>query len=172
MPTFKTQTAIWLALSLLFAGRALANPLGGVVAEGSASITGQGTATTTITQSTNRAVINWQSFDIGTGEHTDFQQPGKDSITLNRVIGSEQQATQILGKLSANGKVAIVNPNGIVFGKDAQVDVAGLMASTADIGDNDFMAGRGTFDKPGKLGAQILNEGRITVQQAGLAKKP
>ncbi|MFN8694622.1 MAG: filamentous hemagglutinin N-terminal domain-containing protein [Holosporales bacterium] len=120
-------------------------------------------------QATDKAVINWQSFDINKGETTRFQQPSSTSVTLNRVTGSEQRASQIAGTLSANGRVIIVNPNGIHFSKDAQVDVSGLIATTADIDDAKFNAGNYTFDKAGNADASIQNDGNITINNTGMA---
>jgi filamentous hemagglutinin family protein len=132
-----------------------------------ASITQSG-PTTTITQTSDRAVLDWQSFDIGTHEAVRFHQPSSQAVALNRVTGS-QSPTQILGKLSATGQVVLVNPNGVLFGKTAQVDVAGLVASTADVGTADFMAGRNNFTAPGHPAATVENRGSITVRDAGLA---
>jgi filamentous hemagglutinin family protein len=119
-----------------------------------------------ITQGTDRAIINWRSFGIGTGESVRFMQPSTSSATLNRVVGNDPST--ILGTLSANGHVYLVNQNGVFIGRDAQIDVAGLVLSTANIGNANFMAGRLNFDQPGKPGASIVNEGRITAAQGGL----
>jgi|GEM_PF-2281578 len=152
-------------LVLMFVGTAQANPVGGTVAQGSATI-GQSGNTTTITQTTNKAVINWQSFSIGSNELTQFLQPSSSSVTLNRVTGN--QVSQILGKLKANGQIFLVNPNGIVFGNGAQIDVAALTATTHGITDQNFMAGNYRFDTPGKANAQIINQGTITATDGGL----
>lgn len=152
-------------LVLMFVGTAQANPVGGTVAQGSATI-GQSGNTTTITQTTNKAVINWQSFSIGANELTQFVQPSSSSVTLNRVTGD--QVSQILGKLKANGQIFLVNPNGIVFGNGAQIDVAALTATTHGITDQNFMAGNYRFDTPGKSNAQIINQGTITATDGGL----
>lgn len=144
---------------------ALANPQGGKVAAGSASIVQSGKKTD-IHQTSQRAVIDWRKFDIAADEHTQFHQPSKTSVTLNRV--GDEYASVIAGKLSANGNVIIANPNGVVFTKDAQVDVNGLVATTSDISNRDFMAGKMNFNKPGKPDAAIINEGRITAREAGL----
>ena len=70
--------------------------------------------------------------------------------------------------LSANGNIAIVNPNGVYFSSGARVDVAGLVASTANIRNEDFMAGRLDFNTPGNHSARIVNDGYITAHEAGL----
>lgn len=142
-----------------------AGPTGGTVAAGAASITSAG-GRTDILQSSNRAVIDWRGFSIGRGEQVSFAQPSASSVALNRVTGGETSA--ILGQLSANGHVFLINANGIVFGREAQVNVGGLVASTADIRNADFMVGRLAFDMPGKPNARIVNEGSITVREGGL----
>ena len=101
--------------------------------------------------------INWQSFNIGKREAVQFVQPNSSSVALNRVLGADPSS--ILGSLSANGKVFLVNPNGILFGKGAQVNVGGLFASTLNITDADFMAGRYKFTGSGN--GTILNQGSI-----------
>jgi filamentous hemagglutinin family protein len=146
-----------LAVLLSIAGLAQAAPAGGVVAAGAATI-GTAGARTTITQTSGSAVINWQGFGIAAGEAVQFKQPGAGSVTLNRVVGSDPSA--IFGSLSANGKVFLVNPNGVLFGAGAAVNVGGLVASTLNLGDADFMAGRYRFS--GTSRAAVVNEGTIS----------
>ena len=100
---------------------------------GSATIARPDAATTTVTQKSEKAIINWQSFSIGQDEITRFMQPDAKAIVLNRVTGVDP--SKIMGNLTANGQVWLVNPNGIAFGKSATVDVAGLLATTIDIAD-------------------------------------
>src|SRR5271163_1652363 len=128
------------------AGPARANPVGGQVVGGAASISSSGN-TLTIQQTTSRAIINWSSFDIAPGEITQFEQPSSSSIALNRVGGGNP--SQILGTLNANGQVWIINPNGVMFGGNAQVNVASLVATSVDIDNSSFMAGNYTFNHPG-----------------------
>lgn len=135
---------------------------GGVTVD---NVTGVGNVT--VTQTTNQGVVNWTNFNIAPTETTQFVQPSANSVTLNRVTG-DANPSQIMGTLTANGKVAIVNPNGIVFGKNSQVDVAGLVATTADIDSDAFMAGSTHFDTYGADGAKIENKGTITAQDGGL----
>lgn len=143
-----------------------ANPQGGTVAQGSAVISQPDAKTVQVNQSSDRAVIDWKSFSIAAGETTRFIQPSSSSMTLNRVTGD--QVSQILGNLQANGRVVLVNPNGIVFGAGSKIDVAALVASTANIKNENFMAGNMKFDIPGKANAQIINEGTITAADGGL----
>ena len=147
--------ALAVSLMMSFGATVYALPAGGVVAAGGASIS-NGAGSTTITQTTQNAAINWQSFNIGQPEAVRFVQPNSNSVALNRVMGSDPSS--ILGSLSANGKVFLVNPNGILFGKGAQVNVGGLVASTLNIADSDFMAGNYTFSG---TGGSVLNEGYI-----------
>jgi filamentous hemagglutinin family protein len=150
------RAAIGFALMLAFAGASQAAPAGGVVAAGSADISSAGTSTT-ITQTSSQAVINWQGFGIGAAESVRFVQPGPSSVALNRVLGSDPSA--IFGSLSANGKVFLVNPSGILFGSGASVNVGGLVASTLNITDVDFMAGKMRFTDAGP--GAVVNEGAL-----------
>ncbi|AHF89154.1 hemagglutinin [Opitutaceae bacterium TAV5] len=146
---------------------AYARPTGGKVVAGEASISSGGN-TTTINQLTNKAIIDWQQFGINANEAVRFLQPGAASVILNRVTGAD--ASKILGALSANGRVFLLNPNGILFGPGSRVDVAGLMASTLGIRNEDFMAGNYTFTQdPAAQLAYVVNHGRITVADNGFA---
>lgn len=146
----------------LIGGPACAGPTGGDVVAGSASISTSGN-TTKIDQTTQQAIIDWQQFSIAPNETVNFLQPNAGAVTLNRVIGNE--ASVIAGALNANGKIFIVNSAGILFGKGAQVNVGGLVASTLDISDSDFKAGRYTFrgDSP----ASVVNQGTIKASEGG-----
>lgn len=162
------------ALALLVsASPASANPSGGLVVGGAATISNTpGTPTTppttVIDQTSNKAIINWRSFSIGGNEVTRFNQPGSNAIALNRVISKDPSVIQ--GQLQANGNVWIVNRNGILFGPTAQVDVHGLVASTADIKDSDFLNDRFEFSIPSPdPKAEVVNQGRISFGDKGLA---
>ncbi|HYA46200.1 MAG TPA: filamentous hemagglutinin N-terminal domain-containing protein, partial [Burkholderiales bacterium] len=144
-------------------GPLFALPEGGHVVAGSASIQSAGTGLT-VTQATDRAAINWQTFGIAANEAVRFNQPTASSVVLNRVLG--QDPSQIFGSLSANGQVFILNPNGVLFGQGAQVNVGGLVASTLNLSDADFLAGRYTFSKAPGAGA-VLNQGTITAASGG-----
>jgi filamentous hemagglutinin family protein len=100
-----------------------AQPVGGVVSAGSAQI-GTTLGNTTINQSSQNVAINWQSFNINLGESVNFVQPNSSSVALNRVLGSD--GSSIMGSLSANGKVFLINPNGVLFGPTASVNVGSL----------------------------------------------
>lgn len=144
-----------------------ANPQGEQVVGGSATVARPNSTTVAVNQSSQKAIINWNSFSIGATEKTLFAQSNAQAIVLNRVVGVDPSS--ILGTLKANGQVWLVNPNGIVFGKSAQVDVGGLLATTLDIKNSDFMAGKYKFTGSGNTGAMVTNAGRITVADTGLA---
>ncbi|MFN2361452.1 MAG: filamentous hemagglutinin N-terminal domain-containing protein, partial [Marinobacter sp.] len=139
---------------ILFPLSALANdlPSGGNVRAGDGDIEQSGKETR-IEQRSDRLAIDWDSFSVAEGSRVEFNQPGRDSAVLNRVTGD--QLSQIRGAIEANGQVFLVNPNGIVFGDTAQVDVGGLVASTLDISPDDFMAGNFTFE--GDSSSAIIN---------------
>jgi filamentous hemagglutinin family protein len=144
------------SLLLAFGANIYALPTGGAVAAGSASIAA-GTGTMTVNQSSQNAAINWQNFSIGKGEAVLFVQPNSNSVALNRVLGSDPSS--ILGSLTANGKVFLVNPNGILFGRGASVNVGSLVASTLNVSDADFMAGKYNFS--GTSNGAVVNQGSI-----------
>jgi filamentous hemagglutinin family protein len=152
---------------LIAGSPAHANPTGGQVVAGSATIQNGAPGTLNIFQQSNRAVIDWRSFSIATGETVNFVQPSSSSATLNRVLGNDPSA--IFGRLNANGTVMLVNPNGIVFGAGSRVDVGGLVATTANIGNADFMAGRYDFGSARSSAASVENHGHITIRDSGLA---
>lgn len=145
-----------------FGSVALALPTDGVVAAGSATISSAG-STTTINQSTANAVINWQSFGIAAGQTVQFVQPGTSSVALNRVLGAD--ASSILGNLSANGKVFLLNPNGVLFGAGSQVNVGGLVATTMSLSDAKFMTGDYSFSNAGN--GSVVNQGTINAADGG-----
>ena len=149
-------------LMLTFGSIAHALPANGVVAAGSATISSTA-STMTVQQSTANAVINWQSFGIAAGQTVQFVQPGSTSVALNRVLGAD--ASSILGNLSANGKVFLLNPNGIMFGSGAQVNVGGLVATTMSISDAKFMSGDYSFANAGN--GTVVNQGTINAADGG-----
>lgn len=156
------------ALVVLLAAPVLANPLGPQIAVGVAQIDGLGTDALSVQQSSNKAIVNWNTFDIGLGETTTIIQPGVDSVLLNRVTGG-LGGSQILGALSANGQVFLINPDGVLFGKNATVDVGALVVTTHDLVDGDFLSGNYAFGLSGNPGASIVNLGTISVTDGGFA---
>ncbi|MDP9783547.1 YDG domain-containing protein [Pseudomonas fluorescens] len=140
-------------------------PSGGSIVGGSGAISQNGSHMV-IDQHTGKLVTNWNSFDIGADASVTFRQPGAESIALNRVIGGGN-ASQILGKLNANGQVWLLNPNGVVIGKGAQVNVGGLVASSLKISDQDFLAGKTTLSGGAGAGA-VLNQGTVNAAAGGV----
>ncbi|EAN8329428.1 filamentous hemagglutinin N-terminal domain-containing protein, partial [Salmonella enterica] len=139
-------------------------PSGGQIVGGQGSISTSGNQMT-IHQQTQNMVTNWHSFDVGKNNTVQFVQPDSSSVALNRVTGAS--GSQIMGTLKANGQVFILNPNGVLFGKDARVNVAGLVASTKDISTADFMSGHYTLSGSGTRGAQVVNQGSLTTSKGG-----
>ena len=121
-----------------------------------------------VNQSTSSAVINWNTFNIRANESVRFNQPGASSVALNRVTGG-LGPSEIMGSLTANGRVFIINRDGILFGPGSVVNTAGFLATTNDIKNADFMAGRYNFNIPGRPDASIVNQGRITATSGGFA---
>jgi filamentous hemagglutinin family protein len=150
-------SAILSSTTLVFAA-----PTGGTVTSGTANISQSGN-TTNITQSTNKATINWQDFSIKSNETVNFNQPNVNSITLNRVVGNERSI--IDGALNANGQVWILNSNGILFNKDSKINTAGILATTKNITDADFNAGNYKFT--GNSTAGVINMGTIEASDSG-----
>jgi len=149
------------ALACMNAGAAPVVGNGGG-AGGSASISRDGNVTN-INQPSRNAIINWQSFSTAPSETVNFIQPGVSAVVLNRVIGNEQSVLQ--GALNANGKVFLVNPNGVLFTRGSSVNAAGLVVSTLNITDRDFNAGKYVFQ--GGSGGAVINMGTITVADGG-----
>lgn len=116
------------------------------VGAGQASYSVQGNVGTVL-QSTAKAVLNWQSFNVGAGQTVEFIQPGAGSATLNRIW--QGNASVISGQIKANGDVYLINQNGILFGRGAQVNVGGLVASTLNLADDAFLSGGGILGSDG-----------------------
>lgn len=155
-------TACGVALLLaLCATASRSEPQGGAVVAGKATI--EQNNGLVVNQQSKRAIIDWDSFSIGKGENVTFVQPSAKAAILNRVTGGDR--SDILGSLTANGQVVLVNPNGIVFGESAKVDAAALIAAVANISNRDFMNGDDPlrFREPGPPASFVLNQGEITV---------
>ena len=145
---------------------ALANPTGGQVVGGTATITTPNANSTQIKQSSQNAVINWQQFSVGANQYVQFLQPNSSAVILNRVIGNNPSS--IFGDITANGQVFLINPNGILFGRGAVLDVSGLVAGTQDISTPDFMASNYRFVKgSGAPDASVINQGAISIAKNG-----
>ncbi|MDP2822922.1 MAG: filamentous hemagglutinin N-terminal domain-containing protein [Sulfuritalea sp.] len=157
---------LWLAIAAaLSLGPAHAQlPTGAQVMQGTASIATVGKSMT-IANSPN-AILNWQGFSIAADAAVRFQQQSAASTVLNRVV--RQDPSAILGQLTSNGRVFLINPNGILFGQGARIDVAGLVASTLNITDADFLANRLNFTATaGAPAGTLLNQGEIATPTGG-----
>ncbi len=139
-------------------------PTGAQVSAGSATVVQGAGATLNVNQSSTRAVVNWNTFDVGSAAQVNFNQPSSSSITLNRVLDSNP--SQILGRIVAPGQVVLSNPNGVLFGNSATVDVGALTATTHSISDADFMAGKSTYTRSGATGS-VINEGQLRAALGG-----
>src|SRR3990167_4147624 len=160
------QRPIFTAIgTFLFSSAIFANPVLDNVAAGQVSIE-QAPNSTVINQTSQKAIINWQSFNIAAPETTHFQQPA-GGVALNR-INPSQGVSSIYGRLTATGQIILVNPAGIFFGPGSFVNVGGLIASTANITDQDFLNDYYHFaNDPGYNGA-IVNQGQIIAADHGL----
>lgn len=150
------RTLLATALALA-AGQAMAVDTG-TIAAGSGSITHNGAATQ-INQSSDKLIVNWNHFDIANGETVNISQPGARSAILNRVTGS-QSATHIDGALNANGRVFVVNPNGVVVGQSGRITASGVVLSALNVSDQDFING-GKLTA-GSANASVRNGGTIS----------
>ncbi len=147
LPVQLTRRSLSASISLLIAGGgasffqdAPAGPAGGRVVGGSGSISTPNDKTTQVRQQSAQLLIDWDSFNLGSDELVQFNQPSASAQVLNRIF--DQSASQIFGRINANGHVYLMNPNGVIFGRTAQVDVNSLVAASANINAEDFMSGR------------------------------
>jgi filamentous hemagglutinin family protein len=157
---------IWLALALALGLARLAQatlPTGGTVVSGQGAISQSATAMS-VDQASQKMAINWQSFSVGKDNSVTFRQPNAQAIALNRVVGNDR--SEIYGAINANGQVFLVNQNGILFGRTAEVNVGGLLASTRNISDEDFAAGKYQFT--GSSRGEIINQGNLKSTSGGL----
>jgi filamentous hemagglutinin family protein len=153
-------------LAMALGGSVQAMPSGGTIRSGNGSIVEQG-QTMTVQQNSNRMAIDWTQFNIAKNETVRYTQPDKNAVALNRVTGGQQSLIE--GNLNANGHVFLVNPNGVVFGKNASVDVGGLVASTARLADdtmNHFGSSQDSLNLAvdNENNAAVINEGIIKAQ--------
>ena len=143
-----------------------AGPKDGNVVAGDANIVQLNPKLLEIIQASDKVIIDWRSFSIDWDELVRFLQPDSDSIALNRVNGDTP--SYILGQLTADGRVMLINPNGVLFGDSAVVDIGSLVATTIDIRNEDFMAGDYNFDVDRASGGTVVNRGRITAAEGGI----
>ena len=142
-------------------------PTGGTVARGTATITQTATAQAAamvVNQSSQRAVVNWNTFNLGSAASINFVQPNAQAVTLNRV--NDSNPSQIFGRINANGQVFLTNANGVYFSPTSSVDVGAITATTHSITDDNFMSGKYVFERNGATG-KVVNEGNITAALGG-----
>ena len=143
-----------------------ARPTGGVILGGQASIS-QTVNNTVVSQTTQRAAVSWQSYDVGSQHTMTVQAPNAQAITL--MIVRAPNPSQIAGRINSNGQIILVNQSGATFDKGAQVNVAGLVVSSPAADPAKFMAGgKIAFAQPGKPNAAIVNSGALTASGAGM----
>jgi len=139
-------------------------PTNPVVTQGSATIN-QDATSLTINQQTDKLITNWSTFNIGGNARVQFVQPSVTSTALNRVNASDP--SYIEGTLSANGKVILINPNGVLFSNGARVDTAGIVATTLKMTDQNFLTDNFVFEKDG-VAASITNAGDLRAFVGGV----
>ena len=168
LPIIVSRTlSLMLAVQLVWPSTAYALPRNPEVVYGEAKI-GDAGKELTIDQTSDKTIINWGGYSIDAAELVRYLQPGANSISLNRVTGGDPSL--ILGQLQANGQIFLINPSGVIFGKEAQVNTAGLLATTLDIADPDFIAGKYNFAQdPTKPLASVINKGQIVIANNGYA---
>ncbi|MEM7196628.1 MAG: filamentous hemagglutinin N-terminal domain-containing protein, partial [Pseudomonadota bacterium] len=160
-PYLRMQQLSVLSLSaLLTFSTAHSNPVNPTVVHGDVTFMESGSVMEIM--NSPGAIINWQGFSIDKGELTRFIQQNDMSAVLNRVTGAD--ISTILGDLQSNGRVFLINPNGIVFGESAVIDTNGFVASTLDMSDQDFIQGIMRFRGDG---GAIENRGLIHVKGNG-----
>ena len=150
----------------IFPSLVYALPTNGSVQLGSATINKVSDSKLNVSQGSDKSIIDWNSFNIAGGEHVNFQVPSETSVTLNRVTGNDPSS--IFGKLTSNGNLMLINRNGILFGNGAEIDVHGLVATTSDMSNANFINGQYHFNIPPDFSNTITNHGSITAAEGGL----
>ena len=165
-PRFRTSLRpLAAALMVALCNNAFALPTDPTIVSGQAAVNAAGTTGLVVNQSSSKAAIDWRTFSVGSNETVRFNQPSTAAVTVNRVTTNDP--SQILGKISALGSVFLINPSGIIFGRDAVIDVGSLVASTLTASSADLLSGRYVFGvAPGGSGS-VRNEGRITAAEGG-----
>ncbi len=158
----REKTLLIFAFLVLLPALVYCLPEGQQVVSGNATFDASKAGTLNINTSSDKLIINYNSFNVGQNEAVNFHQPSASSVALNRIIGADPSS--ILGTINANGRIFIINPNGILFGPGSHVNAAGLLASTLDISNADFLAGKYNFS--GTKG-NILNQGILNANTPG-----
>jgi filamentous hemagglutinin family protein len=150
--------ALAVTAAFLPSGQSYALPTGEAVVAGDVTVARPTAQTMQINQATQKGIVNWLGFSIGASEHVNITQPSASASLLNRVVGNNP--SEIFGRLTANGRVFLVNPNGVLFAPGASVEVGSLFASSLALADQDFLAGRYQFVREGNAGS-VVNQGTI-----------
>jgi len=169
-PLARSLLAALLATTALVAplpGLAQSLPTGARVVSGAVSVGTPADNALVITQASRTAIVNWQGFSIGQGSRVEIRQPDAGAAILNRVTGATPST--IAGQLKADGQVYLVNPNGIAITRSGVVSAeGGFVASSLDITDRDFTAGKRVF-RGGGASAAVTNAGTVSVGRGGYA---
>lgn len=153
--------------TLLCSETALALPQDGQSISGNVRFSQNGN-TLNVSSAAARSIANYRSFSIGSNERVNFNLPSASAAILNRVTGGD--ASQILGNMSSNGRIFLVNPNGVFIGQGANINAGGLFATTLNIKDNDFLNHNLVFYKDSNHApASVVNEGTINITSGGFA---
>lgn len=160
-----SRGSMLLAMPLLvLSGHAGAAPAGGDIVGGSGTISHSG-AQTRIVQDTDRLAIDWDSFNVGTTERVQFVQPSSEATALNRIL--DNNPSQVMGRIDANGRVILANPNGLIFGSGSTINVQSLIASGLDIEVDDFMNGDTLFEGTTGSSGFVISRGLINAATGG-----
>ncbi|MCR6653218.1 MAG: filamentous hemagglutinin N-terminal domain-containing protein [Cellvibrionaceae bacterium] len=162
--TRRRKLCLAIAAQMLLSTGVKAAPVGGAIVGGDGTIDQAGLNTTVI-QNSGRLAIDWESFNIAADERVQFIQPDASSVALNRILGNE--ASQIFGRLDANGHVILMNPNGVLFGENASINVGGLVASGLAINSTDFMNGEFVLSAVEGADGVVVNKGIINAATGG-----
>lgn len=162
--TPRRKLCLAIAAQMMLSAGVQAAPTGGVIVGGDGSIDHVG-VNTTIIQNSDRLAVDWESFNIAVEERVQFIQPDSSSVALNRILGND--ASQIFGRLDANGHVILMNPNGVLFGENATVNVGGLVASGLSINASDFMNGDFALRAIEGTDGTVINRGIINAATGG-----
>ncbi|MDR5740968.1 filamentous hemagglutinin N-terminal domain-containing protein [Caballeronia sp. LZ016] len=152
-------------LVLVAAPGAFALPVGENVVAGNVAINRPNPNAMTITQGSQKGIVNWNGFSIQGNERVDISQPSAQAVLLNRVVGND--ASRIAGQLNANGQVFLVNPAGVMFARGASINVGSLVASTLGISNDAFLAGKYHFAQQGAAAGKVTNEAAINAAPGG-----
>lgn len=152
------------ACGIAAAPGSFAGPTGGTVTSGQGTISTPTATSTVIDQASSRLSIDWRSFDVAANETVRFNQPNSTAIAVNRIL--DQKASEVYGRIDANGRVVLINPNGMLFGRTAQVNVGSLLATSLDVVSFDSTTGRLNLAAAGTPGA-IINDGSINAAEGG-----